>query len=246
MAIKAHVKSCGHSGCTLNTPQCCGCEDTRPIATFYPCYIDGLGYTTDNEAQTRFKDYCPPCRDQFERLTPGMKRCGCGVVRCDLTTQKCCACLDQRPVRFKTSRNSEFYQNFVDSQFWEQYCASCKLRLSSPSENKKSAEPRTKVKPAASHRTAILTGTTLNTKASPSLPQDPELVVIDITDALERTAVVPISESAVKNGQREVIMEIGDADDYEIVLHSDLIPSQGGQDICAAMGRSVAAWFHWR
>src|SRR5271170_7920219 len=125
MVFKFKVKSCGHSGCALNTPRCCGCEDTRPVAKFYACYIDGLGYTKKNKNQTRFRDYCPPCRDQFQRLGPGMKRCSCGVVACDLTTEECCVCLDGRYVFLPEGR--------IVPEWWSgNYCPTCQLRFAPP------------------------------------------------------------------------------------------------------------------
>lgn len=242
MAFNANVKPCGHSECTLNTPECCGCEDTRPIATVYPCYIDGLGYTTNNETQTRFKDYCPPCRDQFQRLGPWMKRCSCGVVRCDLTTQKCCVCLDQRSGHFLT-------KYLVASQYCSQYCASCKFRLTAPPTHKKSFKPRTKVEStksaSSSHETNnSAPATTPDINISLPMPQDAELVLVDLCDAVEEASHV---RHPLKNGPMEVVLEIGDASDYEIVSHDGLsaCPSQSesGRGICAKIGRSVAEWF---
>src|SRR5271154_3770060 len=223
MALKPKiVKSCGHSGCALNTLQCCGCEDTRPVAKFYPCYIDGLGYTMNSKDQTRFKDYCPPCRKQFQRLRPGMKRCSCGVVSCDLTTEKCCVCLDQRYRSLPCNR-------LIPGSWSRDYCPSCKDRLlPTLRELRKS---RTQVpspnngtgstSPSQGSTNSVSTPTTEKPNPLPTSLQA-QLVPTDTAVTIEPESRVPLSEAPLKDSPTKVVSEFGDVADYEIVSHADV------------------------
>jgi len=58
-------KSCDHYCYPSNLTRCCSCEDLRPLADGYECYVDGLGYTTTAE---RDDGYCPVCNTKnYER-----------------------------------------------------------------------------------------------------------------------------------------------------------------------------------
>ena len=254
MASKVKVKRCGHSECALNTLQCCGCEDNRPIAQFYHCYIDGLGYTTGNENQTRFKDYCPPCRDQFERLRPGMKRCSCGVVACDLTTQNCCACLDHRPLQ-ETSYRYEGRRKMRVTCRWNFYCESCKLRLTAPPVPKKSRN--SKIKAVSGNDTDSLSERIANSASKATFetnvpfasPRQPEPVPNGANVGVLKAGHLTSSEFPVATSEKEILFEFVDLEDYEIVSPAevactDQTTSRFGT--CVKMGKSIAGLFSWR
>ena len=252
MALKPKiVKSCGHSGCALNTLQCCGCEDTRPVAKFYPCYIDGMGYTTNNKDQTRFKDYCPPCRKQFQRLRPGMKRCSCGVVSCDLTTEKCCVCLDPRYRSLPCNR-------LIPGKWSRGYCPTCKDRLTLLPTLRELRKSRTQV-PSPDNRTGSTSSSQVsNNSVSTPMPEkitalatplQAQLVPTDTAVAIESESNVPSSEAPLKDGPTAVVSEFSDVADYEIVSQADVscaVQATSGLDTCVKMGKSVGGWFSWR
>jgi hypothetical protein len=129
---KSRLKLCGHFGCTLQyTANCCGCEDRRGAAISYLQYIDGFGCVWDRSANSRCKKYCPVCRNQFEKLVPGLKRCGCEIepVACGLWDPKCCACLD---IRDEDAIYGEGKGIFNNGTRWMHYCAECKERVTPP------------------------------------------------------------------------------------------------------------------
>jgi len=252
MPFKVKVKSCGHSGCALNTLECCGCEDTRPVAKFYACYIDGLGYTINNKDQTRFRDYCPPCRDQFQHLGPGMKRCSCGVVACDLTTKKCCVCLDAR-YQWNLSVGG-----IVPVGWSGGYCATCQLRFTPPSglrESKKSMNPKVRSANSITRSISSSQGTadsvstlTSEINAPIAAPLQAQLVSTNTAVTIEAASHVASSEPLLKNDPTEVVSEFGDVADYEIVFHADVscaVEATSGFGICVKMGKSVGGWFTW-
>jgi hypothetical protein len=120
------LKLCGHRGCTLSTSGCCGCEDSRPITRYYLRYSDGIGYIKDYGKNARFSGYCPPCKAQFES---GLKRCICGLVSCDLTTDQCCVCLDARPqeeICYKYQDGRGMTETCATR--WMHYCPPCRER----------------------------------------------------------------------------------------------------------------------
>ena len=130
------VKQCGHEGCLLQaTESCCGCEDTRPIKASYTCYRDGKGVVKDSSRYARYWAYCPACKYQLMNLRKGKKRCACGLVRCDLTTEKCCICLDKRA-------KGDVCYKYVDGNGliplvggkWIYYCPACQERAKPPLE----------------------------------------------------------------------------------------------------------------
>lgn len=56
--LRRAQKSCGHYCYPSNLSKCCACEDLRPIADGYKCYVDGIGYTL---TAAREDGYCPVC-----------------------------------------------------------------------------------------------------------------------------------------------------------------------------------------
>ena len=134
MTTTTKVKGCGHFECTLtSTAGCCGCEDKRGISKSYIRYVDGRGDCRDSSYNARYKSYCPVCKSQFQALRPGKKRCRCGVVSCDLTTDGCCICLDKRPQTtqfYKYQDGKGMTQNGATR--WMHYCRSCQNRAKPP------------------------------------------------------------------------------------------------------------------
>ena len=52
-------KSCGHICCKSALRSCCACMDRRPMADFYPKYVDGNGWVS---SAPRHAGYCPFCK----------------------------------------------------------------------------------------------------------------------------------------------------------------------------------------
>ena len=100
----------------------------RANATSYVQDIDGFGCVGDRSANARFKLYCPTCRGQFEKLGPGLKRCGCEInpVACELWDFKCCVCLDTRGEDEICVDGKAVLDTGTR---WMHYCAGCKERL---------------------------------------------------------------------------------------------------------------------
>jgi len=75
-------------------------------------------------------------------LRDGRKRCACGLVRCDLTTEKCCICLDKRA-------KGDVCYKYVDGKGlipleggkWIYYCPACQERSKPPPEPAKEPDP---------------------------------------------------------------------------------------------------------
>eukprot|EP00588_Corethron_pennatum_P027964 CAMPEP_0194334358 /NCGR_PEP_ID=MMETSP0171-20130528/65855_1 /TAXON_ID=218684 /ORGANISM="Corethron pennatum, Strain L29A3" /LENGTH=232 /DNA_ID=CAMNT_0039096971 /DNA_START=70 /DNA_END=768 /DNA_ORIENTATION=+ len=57
-SLRRAQKLCGHYCYPSNLSKCCACEDLRPIADGYECYVDGLGYISTAK---RDDGYCPVC-----------------------------------------------------------------------------------------------------------------------------------------------------------------------------------------
>lgn len=149
------LKRCGHRGCSLNTPGCCGCEDKRPITKYYGGYLDGLGLYRDEADNARYKGYCPTCRSQFENLCKnvGWKRCSCGIALCDLTTDGCCICLDKRPVRDTCYRYEDGNgMCSICATRWMHYCGHCQKRSKRHSVQMEESNPSNTTKTVTSKK----------------------------------------------------------------------------------------------
>lgn len=164
--MATHIKQCGHSECSLNTPRCCGCEDGRSIAASYANYRDGAGIFHDNSINARYRNYCPGCKRQLSAIGPGKKRCICGVVACDLATDRCCICLDTRPrgqVYYKYLDGHGMSQ--VNASRWMHYCPSCQDRIKpQPPKVSKVTVPLSMNASLASHAKAPLSAVSTRTQ----------------------------------------------------------------------------------
>lgn len=207
------LKRCGHRGCSLNTPCCCACEDRRPMCKSYTVYVDGVGCYKDETNNARFKGYCPACKSQLENVNanPGMKRCICGVVFCDLTTDKCCICLDERPL-------GEIYYNYLDgigmctvgATRWMHYCGRCQERAKPlPPAIEKSDCEKTDEQFATKRRNSTIYVAILPTSASNSTPASTK--VNHITLAQQNATVTPEDNPPPYT----------DIPDYEVIDHVD-------------------------
>jgi hypothetical protein len=58
LELSRQRKSCQHYCYPSKLANCCSCEDLRPVADGYECYVDGQGYT---KTAARDDGYCPVC-----------------------------------------------------------------------------------------------------------------------------------------------------------------------------------------
>jgi hypothetical protein len=79
--------------------------------------------------------YCPSCKPTNK--TPGEKKCFCGVVGCDLTSDWCCACLDARPEEVPTPHKRGRLRLTYRGMH---YCPSCVTLKSVMKERKKAVK----------------------------------------------------------------------------------------------------------
>jgi hypothetical protein len=237
MANKAKIKRCGHGGCSLTTPECCGCEDRRIISKSYARYIDGVGYVEDKGTNARYKDYCTPCRRQLENLFPGRKRCGCGVVTCNLTANQCCVCLDKRP-------ESQAYYKYEDGKGmvetsatrWMHYCPPCRKRCrrqqrmiqneitsNAQCDNSTTSSESFTISPAASVDQSSPLKSEQNFPCAGSIPQSCSVAKISSAPTTADHVELQSGETCVtEDTPAEASATFADVQDYEIVNLDDL------------------------
>ena len=222
------VKVCGHEGCLLaTTKSCCGCEDKRSMRVTYTYYQDGKGVIKDSSKYARYWDYCPTCKHQLMNLRSGRKRCACGLVSCDLTTEKCCICLDKR------TKGAACYKYvdgkglvLLDGGEWIHYCPACQERSKpkepdkepeppgapqddeKPSQPCKQSLPDKDITPAEKTHTAVSATTVCITKATQSTAasETPQLNKLE-----------PTEDSSA---------DCDDLADYELIHHVDVPPDE--------------------
>lgn len=244
------LKLCGHRGCTLNTSGCCGCEDSRPLTKYYLRYFDGIGYIRDYGKNARFNGYCPPCKAQFES---GLKRCICGLVSCDLTTDQCCICLDARPqeeICYKYEDGRGMTETYATR--WMHYCPPCRER----------SKPRTQICNASSSQA--------NTTAFPRFPvreishkpssislkssSQESFVKVDPSQAINLNSVTLVSSARPDAGWTNVPNDdpppYSEFAEYELVNHANASIAQKamtGKGIVGASKykESRSSWFRF-
>lgn len=269
MAIQSKVKRCGHIGCSLNTPECCGCEDLRLVSKSYARYVDGTGYIKDTGPNARYHGYCTPCRRQLENLLPGRKRCACGVVTCNLTTNQCCVCLDQRPesmIYYRYEDGKGMVEDF--STRWMHYCPPCRkrcMRLQRVSQNEV-ASPEQCANPTVSSEICVVSPLASIGQVSPPIPEQnaPNARSSSPSSTIAQAASVSaiVDQVGPQSGETDIAegspgqasTAFTDVRDYEIVNledlqpHEDIVVNNMRIEKCTATSGRRGQWwtFVWR